>query len=447
MLGALITLMAFVPPAMAQTAPHLSPLLQNCGEPTTAPCAPFDAAQRASAPPGAGVVLVQGQAKPGIAPTIKAPPASSPAPPVILPNPLDTAGGRPTHAYVGELMLRAPIGPLPGGDALLAYTRELLAPSFPGLTLRPMSASNAAAFSGSAPGLPSLTMRWWDQAGAGAASIQRAIFQRDLNGGCTDDGIFAQRGGAGARVIFYTSTCPTVNPPYQLLWLEAFDNERSRLFLLATPSANGAALLAGGERLLAAFGMSRVASAASPSAAPTRPPAQASTLARGAQTTRGLLADKPFAVSYPAGLTRRDDGNSDLTLTGAGQELEFTLTIRPATPSLSAEFDARAFGSGTTYLQMLRRSVPGAALIGNSLLRLPAGPAHLIHWSAPASGSAPAFRYIDVTLYGAGREYRLSFAVQERALEQRREVIAFILANFAMSNAPIQCCAEPVALP
>lgn len=344
--------------------------------------------------------------------------------------------------YVGEALLRAPLGALPEGDALIAYTRALLAPGFPGLTLRPLSASSAVAFSGEAPGLPRLTLRWWDAQGTGTASLQMYSFERELNGGCVNGGHVAQRVGAGARVIAYSTTCPTTDPPYQLWWLEASDRERSRLLLIATPAPGGAALLGAGRQVLAALGM--------PAGAPASPaprPSAAPLASRDMQTVRGLMRDRPFSVTFPANLSQREDGNSDLTLSDAAQEFEFSLSIRPATPSLSAAFDARAFGDGVGFLQMLRRSVPGAALVGNAVVDLPTGPAHVVHWSAPGSASAPPLRYIDARVYDGGRGYNLSFVVRESALERRRETIGLILANFSTTSGAPACCAGPVTVP
>jgi tetratricopeptide (TPR) repeat protein len=190
----------------------------------------------------------------------------------------------PARAFVGDALFRGPLGALPTGDALLAYTRDLLAPAFPGLTLRALSASNVAAFAGEAQDLPSMTLRWWDLPGAGAAQLQMSAFERELNGGCVNQGITGQRGGQDTRVILYTAACPATDPPYILGWLVAFDRERSRLLLVATPAANGAAMQAAGGRMLAALGMAGGAAAqpaapqaqAPPRVAPPAPPAAAS---------------------------------------------------------------------------------------------------------------------------------------------------------------------------
>jgi len=377
--------------------------------------------------------------------------AAAPAP-MVAGNALEALAAGLPRGYVGEALLRAPLGPLPAGDALAAYTRELLAPGFAGLTVSPLSASNAAAFRGEAPGLPSLTLRWWDQPDISAAEIQMRNFERELNGSCINNGILAQRGGDGARVMVFTATCSTISPPYQLWWLTAWDRERSRLLLVAAPSAQGPALLAGGERVLAALGMSSAAGAASPPAAPTSPraPPQAGVpppAPREVQTVRGLMRDKPFSVSFPAGLDQGNDANLDLVLQDAQQELEFNLTIRAATPSQSAEFDARVFGDGVEYVRMLQPRIPGATLVGHALMSLPGGPAHVVHVLAPASGAVEALRLISLNLYDSGRQYRLLFAVQESALERRREAIGFILANFSTSNTQRPCCTDPVAFP
>lgn len=373
-----------------------------------------------------------------LAASLLGPPSLAQKPPAAQPGP----GTAATGGYVGETLLRAPLGPMPTGDALLAYTRALLAPGFPGLTLAPMSGSNAAAFSGEAQGLPRLTLRWWDQPGAGTAALQMSIFERELNGGCVNGGIVVQRGGDGTRVIAYSTTCPNIDPPYQLWWLEASDRERSRLLLIATPATGSAALLGAGRQLLAALGMpgGAAGAAAQTSSAPAPSPGTV-------QTVRGLMRDRPFSVTFPASLSQRNDGNADLALGDAAQELEVALTIRPATPSLSAAFDARAFGDGSNFMQMLRRSVPGASLIGNAVVTLPAGAAHVVHWSAPANGSAPPLRYIDATVYDGGRSYNLAFTVGDNALARQRETIGFILANFATTSTAPPCCAQPVAVP
>lgn len=376
-------------------------------------------------------------------------------PPAASHAPGQAGGGSPgTAGYVGEALLRAPLGALPEGDALSAYTRALLAPGFPGLTLRQLSASNAAAFSGEAPGLPRVTLRWWDAAGSGTASLQMYMFERELNGGCVNGGIVAQRVGAGARVIAYSTTCPTTDPPYQLWWLEASDRERSRLLLIATPAPGGAAVLGAGRQVLAALGMPAGAPTATPPASPAppatvapRPPAPPPATSREVRTVRGLMRANPFSVTYPANLIQQNGSNSELALSDAAQEFEFTLSVRPATPSLSAAFDARAFGDGVGFLQMLRRSVPGAALVGNAVVSLPAGPAHVVHWSAPANGSTPAMRYIDARVYDGGRGYNLSFVIRESALDRHREAVGFILANFATTSAASACCAASVAVP
>jgi hypothetical protein len=80
-------------------------------------------------------------------------------------------------------------------------------------------------------------------------------------------------------------------------------------------------------------------------------------------------------------------------------------------------------------------------------LRLPAGPAYVIHWSAPANKSTPAEHYIDTRLYESGRQYLLSFVVRESEFERRRAAIGFMLANFWMTSTPRPCCADPVAVP
>jgi hypothetical protein len=258
------------------------------------------------------------------------------------------------------------------------------------------------------------------------------MFEAELNGGCRSEGHVAQRLGAGTRVILHDTSCPTLNPPYCFLWLVAEDNARSRALLIATPSVGSAALLAGGQRLLPALGPPAAASAPQP-AAPSG--------ARDVQTLRGLLRDKPYAMSVPAGLAEQPGGRSDLTLSDPQQEIEVTLDIRSATPSLSADFDFRAFGDGEDFLRMLRRSVPGAGLIGNGVLRLPGGSAHVVHWSAPG------YRYIDASLYEDGRQYRLSFAVREGAFARRQAMVGFILANFSMTSTPRPCCAAPIILP
>ncbi|HYF52969.1 MAG TPA: tetratricopeptide repeat protein, partial [Salinarimonas sp.] len=179
---------------------------------------------------------------------------ATPAPPAAR-NPLEAAVLGAGRSYVGEALLKAPHGPLTAGDALSTYTRDLLAPGLPGLTLSPLSASSPLAFRGEAPGLPGLIVRWWDFPSAGTSKIQMHLFERELNGGCTDNQLLAQRGGEGARVVVYATPCPTMAPPYQLLWLEAFDRERSRLLLVAGPLAQGPAILAAGDRLVAALGM------------------------------------------------------------------------------------------------------------------------------------------------------------------------------------------------
>ncbi len=187
--------------------------------------------------------------------------------------------------------------------------------------------------------------------------------------------------------------------------------------------------------------------AATPAFTQTPPAPAAATAPRQALTVRGLMRDKPFTLAYPAQLSQRNDGNADLVLADAAQEFEASLTIRAATPSLSAAFDARAFGDGSGFLQMLQRSVPGARLIGNGMITMPAGQAHAVHWAAPANGPTPAMRYIDLTVYDGGRGYLLSFAVREGALERRRDTIGYILANFTTTGTAAVCCASPVAVP
>jgi hypothetical protein len=180
------------------------------------------------------------------------PPAASPSR-----NPMEAAvlGQTPTRPYVGAALLRAPLGALPGGDALLAYTRELLAPAFTNLTLSALS--NPLAFSGVAPGLPRLTLRWWDFQDSSAAEIQIDAFGRELNGGCQVRRMLAERPGQDAYAAIYGTVCPTLDPPYQLWWLRANDRDRSRLLLVAAPTADAAALQAAGDRMLAALGMLR----------------------------------------------------------------------------------------------------------------------------------------------------------------------------------------------
>ncbi len=114
--------------------------------------------------------------------------------------------------YVGEALLHAPHAPLPTGDALSAYTRDLLAPGFPGLTLSPFSASTPMAFSGDAPGLPRMIVRWWDLSLPRASQYEMLQFERELNGGCTDNRFVAQRAGEGGRFVAYATACPT-DPP------------------------------------------------------------------------------------------------------------------------------------------------------------------------------------------------------------------------------------------
>ena len=117
--------------------------------------------------------------------------------------------------------------------------------------------TSAPAYRAQAAGLPQLTLRWFEGQGAGSAKNAMSIFERDLNGGCDDNRTLAQQSSIGTRVSVYVTTCPSLDPPYQLWWLEALDNERSRVLLVATPSRDGGqALLAGGERLLNALGIS-----------------------------------------------------------------------------------------------------------------------------------------------------------------------------------------------
>jgi tetratricopeptide (TPR) repeat protein len=221
-------------------------------------------------------------------------PAPAAPPPVGPRDPLEAAViGAPARPYVGDALFRAPLGPLPSADALLAYTRDLLAPAFPGLTLSAMSASNPLALRGEAPSLPQLTLRWWDLQGAGTAQLQMSAFERELNGGCVNHGIMGQRGGDGARVILYSASCPQTNPPYQLGWLVAFDRERSRLLLVATPSANGAAMQAAGQRMLAALGMAGETTAPSAPPRATAPPVAAAPSARA--------PERPAPQPAPAG--------------------------------------------------------------------------------------------------------------------------------------------------
>jgi tetratricopeptide (TPR) repeat protein len=196
----------------------------------------------------------------------QAPPAAPTPTPAH--NPLEAAVLGAGRSYVGEALLRAPLGPLPAGDALGTYTRDLLAPGFPGLALSPLSASSPLAFKAETPGLPGLMVLWQDLLGADAARTRMSQFERELNGSCNDNRVLAQRSGEGARVAVHATTCPTVAPPYQLLWLSASDRERTRLLLVAGPLAQSAAILAAGDRVIAALGMTRegtVTAAPSPS--------------------------------------------------------------------------------------------------------------------------------------------------------------------------------------
>jgi tetratricopeptide (TPR) repeat protein len=211
-------------------------------------------------------------------------------PPVSAPrNPMESAilGQTLARPYVGAALLRAPLGPLPGGDALLAYTRELLAPAFTNLTLRALS--NPLAFSGEAPGLPRLTLRWWDFQDSSSAEIQIDAFGRELNGGCQVRRMLAERPGQDAYAAIYGTVCPTLDPPYHLWWLTAKDRDRSRLLLVAAPTADAAALQAAGDGMLAALGMLRTGAAPSaPVVAAPSPAAQPHRVAPAGPDLGGL---------------------------------------------------------------------------------------------------------------------------------------------------------------
>ena len=369
---------------------------------------------------------------------------------VLLPSALPAAAQAPAapSSYVGSALLRAPLGALATGDALLAYTRALLAPA----GVQNIASTDAMSFDGNAPGVSAVIIRWWDHADNSSARLQMFAFERDLNAGCANNTLRAQHGGAGARVIVYTTTC-TKDPAFQLWWLVAFDNERSRLLLLAASLPEGPALIAAGDRILAALGMSGdiVASPAAPPQAAPAPPPVAATKAPAAtspvgdiKVSRGLMSDKPFAVTYPATLDEVPGG--DIAVGDAQKNFIFGLEIKPATPSLSADLDARSF-NGPNFVKSLNASIPGARLIGNGMSRPPAGPAYVIHWQAPASGGTPAYDYLDTSIYDGGRQYRLSFAVRTSEYGKWRETVRFILANFSTTSEPRPCCAGTIMVP
>ena len=96
---------------------------------------------------------------------------------------------------------------------------------------------------------------------------------------------------------------------------------------------------------------------------------------------------------------------------------------------------------------MVRGTVPGARLNGHTLARLPGGATHIVHWSTPASGTAPALHYFDLTFYDSGRGYRLFFTVRDNALVRWRDAIGYIVANFSTTGTPRPCCTDAVTLP
>jgi tetratricopeptide (TPR) repeat protein len=274
------------------------------------------------------------------------------APRPVARNPLEAAVLGAGQPYVGTALLRAPLGALPGGDALLAYTRDLLAPMLgAGASLTPFGASGTA-LRAEAAGLPPLTMRWYEGASAGFARAMMNAFERDLNGGCVNR-MLAQRGGDGARVIAYAAACPTVDPPYQLWWLEAFDSERSRILLVATPSQDGAALLAGGERVLAALGMTTPTPAAPPAPATGTAGAAASRPAIPAGPDLAALAEA-FLAEYQLGSIPTADERRQITRPSQNT-VRFVRPPRDGNTGFHSEVEARSCTELIT-----REGLPGA---------------------------------------------------------------------------------------
>lgn len=178
-------------------------------------------------------------------------------------------------------------------------------------------------------------------------------------------------------------------------------------------------------------------------AAPTRPatPAPASPAPNQIRTYRSFETDKPFGFVYPAELVQQQVIGFDLALADAAGTFEAFVAVNPATPNLSAESDARAFGNGLAFLDTERQRFPDARMIASGLVRLQAGPAFVIHWSTGT------LRLIEATIYGGGRRYAVSHSVPEAEFERRRDAIGFMLANFSTSSEPGPCCAAPVAIP
>ncbi|QCK88512.1 hypothetical protein E8L99_23495 [Phreatobacter aquaticus] len=377
---------------------------------------------------------------------------------------------------------------------LLDFTRRALAPALNGVTLV-IVPGQVALFDATTtdPALPDFSLVWFEQSPPIAPNLvltQTTNAIRQPGEFCVD----RPHGQPNAIGQMFVMSCATVTSGAgsQLFFFIAGGQQRTGGFTLLGTLANGPALIARGERMVqaltqvalqgqggggqpvqpqvtpprpqqtqaggqvpntgrftgqpAAAPIAQATPQTPPNARPAAPAASASPPPEvRIQTVRGLMRDKPFSLSYPDEFQQKGSG-SELFLDHSRALFQVSLKIAPAAAGASAQAAAR--GPAAQVAAADRAAFADFSLEHRSLVILPAGPTHIyVATMTSPMGDRPRLRMVVAELFSEGRRYELAFTTGEDVFATAGNAIGFMLANFAPTNAPRTCCAEPVSLP